>query len=173
MVVRLIVFLSSANLICRSTDISKCFIESLGVWDIESRLYMTFDWCDNTLLLLMSEFNILQQLNLSLLCTIVWAAVWEDTFWYVHLYMLRLIWIFTGHTCLQVLYASLSDSVGCPSDWRAVDYRFNPTPSLTSPAVLATLTQVNSSHSTSHSLPSANSRSAAVSFWRKNVHNTG
>ena len=28
-VVRLIVFLSSANLICRSTDISKCFIESL------------------------------------------------------------------------------------------------------------------------------------------------
>ena len=39
MVVRLIVFLSSANLICRSTDISKCFIESLGVRDNESRLY--------------------------------------------------------------------------------------------------------------------------------------
>ena len=38
-VVRLIVFLSSANLICRSTDISKCFIEPLGVRDNERRLY--------------------------------------------------------------------------------------------------------------------------------------
>ena len=36
MVVRLIVFLSSANLICRSTDISKCLIESLGFRDNES-----------------------------------------------------------------------------------------------------------------------------------------
>ena len=39
-VVQLIVFLSSANLICQSTDISKCFIESLGFRDNESRLYM-------------------------------------------------------------------------------------------------------------------------------------
>ena len=39
-VVRLIVFLISANLICRSTDISKCFMESLGVRDNESRLYI-------------------------------------------------------------------------------------------------------------------------------------
>ena len=38
--VRLIVFLSSANLICRSTDISKCFIESVGFRDNESRLYI-------------------------------------------------------------------------------------------------------------------------------------
>ena len=36
-VVRL-VFLSSANLLCRSTDISKCFMESLGFRDHESRL---------------------------------------------------------------------------------------------------------------------------------------
>ena len=44
MFVRLIVFLSSANLICWSTDISKCFIGSLGVWDKESRLYLqTFE----------------------------------------------------------------------------------------------------------------------------------
>ena len=39
-VVRLIVFLSSANLICRSTDISKCSMESLGFRDNESRLYI-------------------------------------------------------------------------------------------------------------------------------------
>ena len=39
MVVRLIVFLSSANRICRSTDSSKCFIESHGIRVNESRLY--------------------------------------------------------------------------------------------------------------------------------------
>ena len=43
LVVRLIVFLSSANLICRSTDILKCFIESIGIRDSESRLYMMSD----------------------------------------------------------------------------------------------------------------------------------
>ena len=32
-------FLSSANLICRGTDISKYLIESLGFRDKESRLY--------------------------------------------------------------------------------------------------------------------------------------
>ena len=37
--VRLFVFLISANLICRGTDISKCFRESLGIRDNESRLY--------------------------------------------------------------------------------------------------------------------------------------
>ena len=39
-VVQLIVFLSSTKMICQSTDISKCFIESLGVRDNESRLYL-------------------------------------------------------------------------------------------------------------------------------------
>ena len=33
-------FLQSENLICRGTDISKCFRESLGIPDNESRLYM-------------------------------------------------------------------------------------------------------------------------------------
>ena len=33
-------FLNSANLICRTTDISKYFRESLGVRDNESRLYL-------------------------------------------------------------------------------------------------------------------------------------
>ena len=33
-------YVSSANLICRSTDISKYFSESLGIRDNESRLYM-------------------------------------------------------------------------------------------------------------------------------------
>ena len=36
-------FLNSANLICRGTDISKYFRESLGIRDNESRLYFTAD----------------------------------------------------------------------------------------------------------------------------------
>ena len=39
MVVRVIFFLNSANLICRGTDISKYFRDSLGIRDNESRLY--------------------------------------------------------------------------------------------------------------------------------------
>ena len=39
-VVRFIVFLTSATLICRSTDISECFKESLGIRDNDSRLYL-------------------------------------------------------------------------------------------------------------------------------------
>ena len=39
-VVRIIFFLNSVTLICRGTDISKCFRESLGIQDNESRLYL-------------------------------------------------------------------------------------------------------------------------------------
>ena len=39
-VVQLIVFLTLYTLICRSTDISKCFSESLGIRDNGSRLYI-------------------------------------------------------------------------------------------------------------------------------------
>ena len=39
-VVRLIIFLISATLIFRGTDISKCFRGSLGIRDNESRLYI-------------------------------------------------------------------------------------------------------------------------------------
>ena len=39
-VVRFIVFLTSATLIFRGTDISKCFRVSFGIRDSESRLYM-------------------------------------------------------------------------------------------------------------------------------------
>ena len=38
-VVQFIVFLTLSTLICRSTDISKCFSESLGIRDNKSRLY--------------------------------------------------------------------------------------------------------------------------------------
>ena len=39
-VVQFIVFLTLSTLKCRGTDISKCFSESLGIRDNESRLYM-------------------------------------------------------------------------------------------------------------------------------------
>ena len=38
-VVQFIVFLTLSTLICRGTDISKCFSESFGIRDNESRLY--------------------------------------------------------------------------------------------------------------------------------------
>ena len=41
-VVQFIVFLTLSTLICRGTDISKCFSESLGSRDNESRLYFYF-----------------------------------------------------------------------------------------------------------------------------------
>ena len=37
--VQFIVFLTLSTLICRSTDISKCFSESFGIRDNEGRLY--------------------------------------------------------------------------------------------------------------------------------------
>ena len=39
-VVQFIAFLTLLTLICRGTDISKCFSESLGIRDNESRLYV-------------------------------------------------------------------------------------------------------------------------------------
>ena len=39
-VVQFIVFPTLSTLICRGTDISKCFSESLGIRDNESRLYI-------------------------------------------------------------------------------------------------------------------------------------
>ena len=39
-VVQLIVLLTLSTLICRGTDISKCFSEFLGIRDNESRLYV-------------------------------------------------------------------------------------------------------------------------------------
>ena len=38
-VVQFIVFLTLSTLICRGTDISKCFSEPLGIRDNENRLY--------------------------------------------------------------------------------------------------------------------------------------
>ena len=46
-VVQFIVLLTLSTLICRSTDISKCFSESLGVRDNEVRLYNN-TWTDQT-----------------------------------------------------------------------------------------------------------------------------
>ena len=41
-VVQFIVFFTLSTLICRGTDISKCFSESLGIRDNESRLYNSY-----------------------------------------------------------------------------------------------------------------------------------
>ena len=41
-VIQFIVFLTLSTLICRSTDISKCFSESLDIRDNGSRLYIIY-----------------------------------------------------------------------------------------------------------------------------------
>ena len=46
MFVQFIVFLTLSTLICRGTDISKCFSESFGFRDNESRLYLAFEKTD-------------------------------------------------------------------------------------------------------------------------------
>ena len=46
-VVRFIFYLNSAKLICRDTDISKYFRESLGIRDNESWLYFSLNLCNN------------------------------------------------------------------------------------------------------------------------------
>ena len=61
MVVQLIVFLTLPTLICRGTDISKCFSESLGIRDNESRLYfevLLLYWpSDSKLVFLFKDFS--------------------------------------------------------------------------------------------------------------------
>ena len=42
-VVQFIILLTLSALICRGTDISKCFSESLGIRDNKSRLYLSLD----------------------------------------------------------------------------------------------------------------------------------
>ena len=46
-VVQFIVLLTLSTLICRGTDISKCFSESLVIRDNESRLYVVYMGVDN------------------------------------------------------------------------------------------------------------------------------
>ena len=63
--------------------------------------------------------------------------------------------------------SDLSGSVGCASEWRPGGLGFDPRRG-------RQYSFVEIDHEIfSHSLPSADSRWAVVSFWRKNVHNTG
>ena len=73
-VVRLTVFLSSANLICRSTDISKCFIESLGFRDNESRLYMRRR--SRILYFFLFFFFFVAEMSFDLLLKLLWDNMW-------------------------------------------------------------------------------------------------
>ena len=63
-------FLNSANLICRCTDISKYFRESLGIRDNESRLYLLVSLPSTRVQL--SIFNV------------IWASLKQDLFHRLH-----------------------------------------------------------------------------------------
>ena len=74
----------------------------------------------------------------------------------------HIIWIHLS------VYAGLGGSAGCGSDWWSGGYGFDP-------AGVATFFRGDWSWNSfyGHSLPSADSRRAFVSFWWKNLHNTG
>ena len=61
-IVQFIEFLTLSTLICRGTDISKCFSESLGIRENESRLYMCQRIAFPLLRILLNEN---------------WASTWE------------------------------------------------------------------------------------------------
>ena len=91
--------------------------------------------------------------------------------------MYTLIWVFVNHTGLIVGFvmrsligiAGLGGSVGCAVRLETRRSRVQPPPRS------ATFFRGDWSWNIfyGHSLPSADSRRAVVSFWRKNVHNTG
>ena len=58
--------------------------------------------------------------------------------------------------------------MAAPSDWRLGGHGFNPRRGRQHSFV-----EIDQNIFYGHSLPSADSRRAVVSFWRKNVHNTG
>ena len=67
MVVRFIVFLTSATLIFRGTVISKCFRESLGIRDNKSRLYVVIKYAKVTSMLFIDPNSLLLNMRVMLL----------------------------------------------------------------------------------------------------------
>ena len=74
---------------------------------------------------------------------------------------------FYGYTDIRLEPASVAQ-LDAPSDWRPRGHRFNP-------AEVGNILswRLIMKYFYGYSLPSTNSRRAIVSFWRKNVHNTG
>ena len=67
------------------------------------------------------------------------------------------------------VWAGLDGSIGCPSNWWSGGCGFDPPPGWQH--FFVEIWSWNIFYG--HSLSSADSRRAVVSFWRKNVHNTG
>ena len=84
------------------------------------------------------------------------------------LFFFFFFFFFDGHTTT----AGLGGSVGCASNCRPEGRGFNIPP----PPEIGSILSWRVDHEIffyGHSLPSADSRRAIVSFWQKNVHNTG
>ena len=69
-------------------------------------------------------------------------------------------------TCFNLKVPASVAELDAPSDWRPGGRGFNPRRGRQH-------SFVEIDHFYGHSLPSADSRRAFVSFWLKNVHNTG
>ena len=97
--VQFIVFLTLSTLICRSTDISKCFSESLGIRDNGSRLYMIVDdlFCGT----LLGEGTVLRARVITkntywIICIFCW--------WCFKLYPPKLFWIFKWNRVIYKIW---------------------------------------------------------------------
>ena len=77
-IVQFIVFLTLSTLICRSTDISKCFSESLGIRDNESRLYIKIS--DDIQEMLRSRGTVLQSAYSYTVILIETISLWSSMF---------------------------------------------------------------------------------------------
>ena len=103
---------------------------------------------------------------------IMWISplIWRCGTWQLTIYFLYLFWMVWKFKELDTLgRAGLGGSVGCAVQLETRRSRVQPPPRS------ATFFRGDWSWNIfyGHSLPSADSRRAVVSFWRKNVHNTG
>ena len=76
--VKFIVFLTLSNLICRGMDISKCFSESLGIRDNESRLYLNIPLLSGGMYLGHVKLLIMHRLNLAIHLTAPFCLTWHS-----------------------------------------------------------------------------------------------
>ena len=158
MVVQFIVFLTPSTLICGSTDISKCFSESLAIWDND---YISVDFHQTWYV------HWLWRSGLGLLRVNFWELFACHTIvagYYLFRFLFKRVITFLLSVCVPIHQFLLKRGLLKKERiW------------VQSPPRLVTFFRGDWSWNIfyGHSLSSADSRRAVVSFWRKNVHNTG
>ena len=114
------------------------------------------------------RFGMSYELWMGISCkSFIWNA--KSYFFWKIIIKKKMYYGIPSQACLSVCLAGLGGSVGCAVRLETRRSRVQPPPRS------ATFFRGDWSWNIfyGHSLPSADSRRAVVSFWRKNVHNTG